>query len=215
MPDFLPIMLKTKDLPCLVVGGGKIAFRKALVLLRFKLKLTIVAKRLEPGMMKLVQRKLVNWRPKKFSPLDLWGQKMVVTATNEPQINRKVAWWAAFFKIPCNTVDDIELSSFIFPAIYQNGALTVAVSTQGHYPAASRKVKQDLVKYFGKDYGQYLEQLSRFRNYLKANESDMKIKRLLLNRLLRIGIERVTNWDDNVFKEWLRHEYEAIGSNRN
>lgn len=215
MPDFLPIMLKTKDLPCLVVGGGKIAFRKVLVLLRFKLKLTIVAKQLEPRMMKLVQRKLVDWRPKYFSPSDLLGKKMVVAATNDTRINRKVAWWAAFFKIYYNTVDNIELSNFIFPAIYRNGALTVAISTQGYYPAASRKVKRDIVKYFGRDYGQYLEQLCRFRNFLKVNESDMKMKRFLLNRLLRMDIETVNKWDDNFFKEWLRHEYEAIGSDRN
>ena len=41
--DLLPIFLKLKNQPCLVVGGGEVATRKVLMLLKAEAKVTVVA----------------------------------------------------------------------------------------------------------------------------------------------------------------------------
>lgn len=206
MAEFLPVMLNTTQMSCLVVGGGKIALRKVLVLLRFGVKVTVTAEQLSPGLQKLVDRQLIRWRAKKFGPGALLFKKMVVAATNDPQVNLRVVRWARRFKLFYNTVDNLELSNFIFPAIYRSGPLAVAVSTQGYFPAAARKIKRELARNYGAAYGEYLEKLREYRQKVKTAEPEPERCRLILNHLLQVGAEAIIHWNEADFGAWLDHE---------
>ncbi len=206
MPDYLPVMLKTARLPCLVVGGGKIARRKVLVLLRFGARVTVVAEELNRGLAKLADRQLICWRRKKFGLADLLFQKVVIAATDDPVVNRQVSQWADRMRILCNSVDNSEQSGFIFPAIYHSDPLTVAISTQGYYPAATKQIKRRFAKDYGGAYGEYLKKLKAFRQLLKTSEGNPRRRRHLLNRLLRVDSQVVIGWNEKEFKEWLGNE---------
>ncbi len=206
MAEFLPVMLKATGLPCLVVGGGKVALRKTLAVLGFGMRVTVVAEELVPGLSKLVERCKVRWRRGKFSLVDLIGVKMVIAATDDPQVNRRVARWARRLNLYINAVDDMEWSNFIFPAVYRSGALTVAISTQGYYPAAARKIKREFAKNYGAAYGRYLEKLRGFREQIKKAEPDFARRRALLTRLLDVGVETMIRWSEADFGVWLEHE---------
>jgi len=206
MAEFLPVMLKTTGLSCLVVGGGKVALRKVLAVLRFGMSVTVVAEELAPGLRKLVERRWIRWRQRKFSPLDLLGTKMVIAATDDSQVNRRVAWWARRLNLYYNTVDLMELSNFIFPAVYRSGALTVAVSTQGYYPAAARKIKREFARNYGTVYREYLEKLRGYRERIKKAEPCPKRRRAILNQLLNVSIEQVIHWSEADFGVWLERE---------
>ncbi len=206
MPEYLPVMLKTAYLPCLVVGGGKIARRKVLVLLRFGARVTVVAEELNRGLAKLVDRQLIRWRRKKFSVADLLFQKVAIAATNDPVVNRQVSQWAGRLRVLCNSVDHAEQSSFIFPAIYHSDPLTVAISTQGYYPAATKRIKRQLAKDYGGAYAEYLKKLKAFRQLLRTIEANPRRRRSLLNRLLRVDSQVVNGWNEKEFKEWLGNE---------
>lgn len=206
MAEFLPVMLNTTQMSCLVVGGGKIALRKVLVLLRFGVKVTVTAEQLSPGLQKLVDRQLIRWRAKKFGPGALLFKKMVVAATNDPQVNLRVVRWARRFKLLYNTVDNLELSNFIFPAIYRSGPLAVAVSTQGYFPAAARKIKREFAQNYGAAYGEYLEKLREYREKVKTAEPEPERRRSILNHLLQVGAEAINHWSEADFGVWLDHE---------
>lgn len=206
MAEFLPVMLKTTELPCLVVGGGKVALRKVLAVLRFGMRVTVVAEDLTPGLRKLVKRRWIRWRQRKFSPVDLFRMKMVIAATNDPRVNRKVIRWARWMNLYYNTVDNMELSNFIFPAVYCSGALTVAVSTQGYYPAAARKIKQEFAQNYGVAYREYFEKLRRYRERIKSTELNPRKRRAILNHLLNVSVETLNRWSDTDFGVWLERE---------
>ncbi|HYH03476.1 MAG TPA: bifunctional precorrin-2 dehydrogenase/sirohydrochlorin ferrochelatase [Bacillota bacterium] len=206
MPDFLPIMVKTTGLPCLVVGGGKIALRKVMVLLRFGASVTVVSEERIKGIAKLAGQGRITWRNKRFSLTDLFGKKLVIAATNHRGINGKIAGWAKILGIPFNCVDDLALSSFIFPAIYRSGPLTIAISTQGFYPAAARQIKREIAANYGRIYGFYLDKLRDYREKIKLVEADPQKRRYLLKNLLQVGADTLLPWNEIDFREWLQHE---------
>lgn len=209
MAEFLPVMLKTTELPCLVAGGGKIALRKVLAVLRFGMKVTVVAEELTPGLRKLVDRQYIRWRPKKFAPADLFAMKMAIAATDDPLVNRRVVRWARRLRLYYNTIDNMELSNFIFPAVYRSGALTVAISTQGYYPAAARKIKQEFAQNYGAVYPEYLEKLRGYREWIKRVEPSPGRRRTMLNHLLDVDVETLICWGEADFGVWLKREQQS------
>lgn len=206
MAEFLPVMLRTTQMPCAVVGGGKIALRKVLALLRFGMDVTVIARELTPGLRKLVDRQLIRWRPKKFSPLDLLFKKAVIAATDDEDVNRSVVRWAGRLKLHYNTVDNMELSEFIFPAVYRSGPLIVAISTQGYFPGAARKIKREFARSYGTAYGEYLKKLKGYRHQVKTVEPSPGRRRMILKHLLQVGAETMIRWSEADFGVWLDHE---------
>lgn len=207
MTEYMPVMLRLSRFRCLVVGGGKVALRKALTLLRYQIEVTVVSKELEYGLEKLVRRGLIRWKQKRFAPPDLWGHQLVVAATDNRRQNRRICFWAKLFRILSNSVDDPHVSDFIFPASHQSGPLVIAVSTQGGCPALTRKIKRDLAQEYGAAYGDYVRKLAAFREHLKILVPDYSERRKILTRLVRLPHTRVTAWENSDFEEWLHHEY--------
>jgi precorrin-2 dehydrogenase/sirohydrochlorin ferrochelatase len=60
-------------------------------------------------------------------------------------------------------VDQPEKCSFIVPAMFSRGDLTLAVSTGGASPALAKKVRKSLDEYFGSEYGAFLVLMGRLR----------------------------------------------------
>ncbi|MBA2482921.1 MAG: siroheme synthase, partial [Nitrosomonas sp.] len=54
--DFLPIFINIKDQKCLVIGGGKVATRKTLLLLQAGGRITVIAPRLDSTLVEQLQR---------------------------------------------------------------------------------------------------------------------------------------------------------------
>jgi siroheme synthase-like protein len=196
-------MIKIEHMPCLVVGGGKIALRKALGLLRFHAKVTVVSPEINRGLRKLLQRERISWRKKRFSIVDLWRQKLVVAATDDQGANRRIGFWASKFRILFNSVDDLGSSGFIFPAIHKTGVLTLSVSTQGYCPGLARKVKQELACHYRPDYGDYIRKISRIRENLRAREPDFQKRRQILKRIINLDMELLLSFDEAKIKELL------------
>ncbi len=204
MPEFMPIMVDLEDLPCLVVGGGKVARRKVIQLLRFKAEVTVCDTKLEPGLQKLHTKGLINWKQKHFSLFDLWGQKLIIAATDDPQTNRNVCRLAVKFGLLCNAVDDAQISGFIFPAVHKQGHLVLSVSTQGLCPSLARKVKRELVLRYGVSYRDLVLKLRNVRKKLSRMEPDFRKRRRILNRLTNLGPDELLKIEEDKVEEWIR-----------
>src|SRR5712671_730481 len=142
--DYLPVFLRLRAQPVVVVGGGQVALRKALWLRRAGAHVTVVAPHLHPELGQRVVRGELTHVAAEFSSAQLVHAVAVVAATDDRAANAAVAAAARERRVPVNVVDDAELSSFIFPAIIDRSPIVVAVSSAGHSPVLARRVREQL-----------------------------------------------------------------------
>jgi uroporphyrin-III C-methyltransferase/precorrin-2 dehydrogenase/sirohydrochlorin ferrochelatase len=139
--DYLPVFLRVKSQPVLVVGGGNVARRKALWLLKAGARVSVVAPQIEPELARRAARGELTWLAAEFTPTQLRGAVAVVAAAGDRAVNAAVSCAAREQQVPVNVVDDAELSTFIFPAIVDRSPLLVAVSSSGAAPVLSQRVR--------------------------------------------------------------------------
>ena len=76
--------------------------------------------------------------PDAYRASDLDHAWLVVVATSDDELNRRVSGDASERRIFCNVADVPHLCSFILPALHRRGPITVAVSTGGASPALAQ-----------------------------------------------------------------------------
>jgi len=167
--DYLPVFLKIKGRPCLIVGGGDIAARKAGLLLRAGARLTVVAPKIGPAMTELKDNGDIVHAQRAFSTEDLRGQVLVVAATGDDALNRRVSELAHDSALPVNVVDRADLCSFILPSIVDRSPLIVAVSTGGASPVLARLVRARLETVIPAAFGQLAALAREFRDQVKEH----------------------------------------------
>jgi len=165
--SFFPISLDVSGRPCLVVGGGPVAARKARGLAACGALVTVIAPELAPEMDELAPRlHAVERRPYATGDADRF--RLVVTATGHADVDSRVYADADAAGVWVNSADDREHSSFILPAVYRDGAVTVAVSTGGLSPALASWLRDRLAAACGNDLGTLAHLLGEARARLRA-----------------------------------------------
>ena len=139
--DYFPAFLNLKHKPCLLVGAGTVAARKATLLLAAGADLTVVAPRIGASLADLSARGRVRTVLREFRTSDLEQQWLVVAATSDADVQHAVFSAADAAGIFCNSVDDIDNCSYITPAIVDRSPLIVAISTAGAAPVLARKIR--------------------------------------------------------------------------
>jgi len=141
---YYPIAVKLKDQLAVVVGGGKVAERKIEALLEAKAKIKIVSPALTTRLKRLsVQRKLI-WISRKALETDVIGADIIISATDDACVNKRISRWAGARKISVNVVDNPRLSSFISTAFFRAHGAIISVYTDGKNPELSRDLKDYL-----------------------------------------------------------------------
>src|SRR4051794_13445785 len=114
---YFPIFLDLAGKPVLLVGGGDVAARKFALLGEAGAVVKGVAPELGSELTAAVAGGAATHVARIFEAGDMDGAWLVVAATSDRAVNAAVAAAAHTARIPCNVVDDRELSSFIMPAI--------------------------------------------------------------------------------------------------
>src|SRR5580693_4725716 len=123
-PSFFPVSLDLSHRPCLVVGAGPVAARKAQSLLDCGARVTVVAPDIAEPMRDLTSR-LHTLETRAYRPGDVAGFQLVITATGDPAVDGAVAAEAEAAGIWVNSADDPAHCSFILPAVYRDGAVSI------------------------------------------------------------------------------------------
>ncbi len=196
--SYFPICLDLAAKPCLVIGGGRVAERKAGTLCRYGAAVTV----LSPACTARIEQWAATGRltlcRRAYRAGDLEGYLLVVAATDDPAVQAAVHQEAAAKNILLNVADVPQRCSFILPAVVQRGALQVAVSTAGSSPALARRIRQDLEQRFGPEYGVYTAILGLLRPVVLAagrsqEENRRQFEALLDDRM--VGWIRTQQWD--------------------
>ena len=139
--SYYPVFLDLRGRPCLVVGGGAVAHAKIVGLLRAGATVTVVARTVVEAIEAFAARGEVTIVSRPYASEDIRGFGLVVAATDQPEVNRRVAGDARSANALVNVVDAPEISRFIAPAVLERGDLQVAVSTSGVSPAFAAFVR--------------------------------------------------------------------------
>jgi uroporphyrin-III C-methyltransferase/precorrin-2 dehydrogenase/sirohydrochlorin ferrochelatase len=166
--DYLPIFLKLRGQPCLVVGGGGVAARKASLLLRAGARVTVLAPQLSTALAADLAAGRISHRSAQFRDEDLDGIALAIAATSDDAVNRAVAAAAKARRIPVNVVDQPALCSFILPSIVDRDPVIVAVSSSGAAPVLARLLRARLESLIPAGYGRLAALAGAFRDQVKA-----------------------------------------------
>lgn len=122
---FFPISIDISDHKILIIGGGQNALKKIRQLQRFSANIELVAENIEDE----VYSSGVICRRKSYEKSDLKGFLMLYSCTNNPELDRQIAEDGREAGVLVNIHDHPALCQFVSPAIYQDGNITVAVSS--------------------------------------------------------------------------------------
>ncbi len=161
-----PIMMSLEGKRVIVIGGGPVAERKIMSLLESGALVSVIAPEVGSRVRNLASEGRVDWIAKDFHPslLDRFSEiALIFGATNSRQVNLMIHEAATKRKILCNIADVPDLCTFIVPAVITQGELMIAVTTGGSSPALARRIREDLEKRFGPEYGELTKVLGELR----------------------------------------------------
>ncbi len=168
-PFYLPLYHDLRNTPCLVVGAGATAVRKIRWLLRAQARLTVVAPEVGDEVAALAAEDQLTLVKETFQPHHITTElRLVVSATNNTEVNREVSSTAQARGVLVNCVDEPALCTFIFPAIVDRHPLIVAVSSMGAAPTLSRVVRGWIEQRLPPQLGRLGELAQSFRERVKT-----------------------------------------------
>jgi uroporphyrin-III C-methyltransferase/precorrin-2 dehydrogenase/sirohydrochlorin ferrochelatase len=178
---YLPLVFKGAGMHCLIVGGGEVALRKVELLSAADCAVTVVAPHIHDGIQSAIETKGVRWIAREFRSGDCSGYQLVIAATERREVNRAVFDEAKSLCIPVNVVDDPELCTVIFPAVWQKDPLMISVGTGGGAPFMAAAVR-DRVAAQGASLARWTEIAAEFRTVVRSEISDWNEKNLLYRK---------------------------------
>ena len=167
---YYPVFLNVKGKKCVVIGGGQIALRKVRTLLNHGADVEIISPDLCPELTKLAESGRIPVLTREYQSGDLENTFVVITATDNGEINQRVVAEARRSGVLVNVVDDAGNSDFIVPSYLRRGEVTIAVSTGGRSPALARKIRSRLEKELGDEYALLVDLVSEVRTEVRQQK---------------------------------------------
>jgi uroporphyrin-III C-methyltransferase/precorrin-2 dehydrogenase/sirohydrochlorin ferrochelatase len=183
--DYLPIFIAIRNKPCIVVGGGEVAARKVSLLRQAGADVLVVAPQLAETLAQQAAKGDVRHRAREFAADDLDGAHLVIAATDNEDVNRKVALAAEARRIPVNVVDSPALCSFVMPAIIDRSPLVMAVSSGGAAPVLARLLRARLESLIPASYGRLARLAGQFRDQVKKRFTRSADRRIFWEKILQ------------------------------
>jgi siroheme synthase-like protein len=160
-------MLDLAGRRCVVVGGGAVGRRKVAGLLAAGANVTLVDPRAEGEADERVERICAA-----YDPSCLTGARLVFAATDDAELNARVAADARRAGALVNAVDQPADCDFHVPAVAGDGDVVVAVGTGGASPALAAALKRQLAGHLPDRLGEYAEALAAARERVQAEVAD-------------------------------------------
>jgi siroheme synthase-like protein len=175
---YLPLAFKGTGMRCLIIGGGDVACRKLEFLSAADCEVTLVAPRVNNEIQSAIATKCVRWIAREYAPGDCRGYQLVIAATERRETNQTIFEEAVSLCIPINVVDDPDLCTVIFPAVWRQGPLTISVNTEGVAPFMAAAIR-DRLSVQCSSFPVWVETAAKFRAAVRSEVSNWREKNLL------------------------------------
>jgi siroheme synthase-like protein len=143
-----PASLLVEGKPCLIVGGGKVANRKARTLTDALAHVTVIAPEICEGLEELVSNNQIEYVAREFDKRDIKEQSLVFAATNNEQVNNDVLEACRDTRVLCCCIDgNWRNGDFVSPASFRHNGITISVSTGGRSCVEARDIKNAILEF--------------------------------------------------------------------
>lgn len=192
---YFPMFVDLTQQPCLVVGGGNVAYRKVLVLLDFGARVSVVSEDFCDELIELAgEQNKESGKPllfkKSFEETDLDGYTVVIAATDDKGLNRQISIYCRANKIMVNAVDQKEDCSFIFPSYVKEQNLVAAFSSGGNSPALTQYLKAKEKDILTPALGRLGEYMGSIRDEVMEKYPSEEERRRVFQAIIDMALER-------------------------
>ncbi|MCD3218066.1 bifunctional precorrin-2 dehydrogenase/sirohydrochlorin ferrochelatase [Clostridium botulinum C] len=189
---YYPLMLDIRNKNIIVIGGGEVAFRKTKKLLQFEANVILISPQLisEFSDLKKVYYDKLNVIIDCYNESYIKNAYLVIAATSNKSINKKISQYCKEKNILCNIVDDIDSSDFIVPSSVKRGNLVISISTMGKSPMLACKIKQEIEKRYSDEYEEYIVLLGEARKIIIKKFKD-NVKKEVLKKLINMSLDEI------------------------
>ena len=143
--NFFPVFLNMQNKKVLIIGAGKIAFRKAETLLSYGAKIKVIAKDIKEEKFKELEN--IELSLEDFKEDMLENVFMVIAATDDFTFNKYIFNLFNKKNILTNNITSKTEMNCRFSSIYENDEYQIAISAKGD-PKKSKTLKEKISKLF-------------------------------------------------------------------
>ena len=155
MNMWFPLFVNLENKKVLVIGGGKIAYKKITKILEYSANVTIVTEKIEEEKLlqlenvKIVDNKRIE-NDKDIIEELVKDYFLVIAATNDEELNENIAKICDSRGILINNISSKTEMNAMFGGIVKNDEFQIAVSTGGKNCRRSRAMKSEIQKILDK-----------------------------------------------------------------
>jgi len=173
---YYPLFHNSKQLHVLIVGGGRVALRRAKALLQAGATCDLIALEVQIELAELVHKHGGRVIQQAFHADWLSDQyQLILALTNDINVNAHIAEQAKRQGLMVNVANDASVGNVAFGSTVDRQPLTIAINNGGASPVLSRLLRQQLEQFVPKHYGQLSALVGKYRDAVKQalpKESD-------------------------------------------
>ena len=163
---YFPLFVDLQGRKCVVIGGGRVAFRKAAQLKKFGGDIYVIS----PRVCENIKRIGIKYEEREPDISDTDDAFLVICASDNREVNNAFASAAKEKGIFCDTADNGVEGSFLFPSIIMNNDITVGICTGGKAPSLSKYIRRMVEPIIGDIPQDAAKSLSSIRERIKQSE---------------------------------------------
>jgi precorrin-2 dehydrogenase/sirohydrochlorin ferrochelatase len=169
--ELYPIFLKVNTLNILIIGGGNVGLEKLHFLLKSSpnANVEVLAKSFLPETVELAKKHGVNLIKRSFKRRYLKKRHLVIAATDDRELNKKIYINAKKRYLLANIADTPELCDFYMGGIVNKGHVKIAISTNGKSPTTAKRLRQFFEEVIPEDINHMVENLNEYRKTIKGD----------------------------------------------
>lgn len=187
---YFPMFVDLTGQPCLVVGGGMVAYRKVKVLLDFDARVVVIGEDICDAICEIAKKSnQLEVEKKCFEDADCDNMYMVIAATDNKALNHHIAEICNSKGIMVNAVDQKEDCSFIFSSYIKEKNLIAAFSSGGNSPVLTQYLKGREAEILTPFLGELNEYMGKIRTYVIENYDTEEKRKEIFRKIINTAIE--------------------------
>ena len=188
--NLFPIFLKLEELETLIVGGGAVGLEKLSALLKSspEVRATVIAEEFREEIRALASvHKKIRLIERNFRVRDLQGKDIVILATDDKHLHKRIRSLARKKRILVNVADTPELCDFYLGSVVTKGSIKIGISTNGKSPTMAKRMREFFEDVVPENTNELLNNMQKIRERIKG---DLRSKVKVLNEITASWLDK-------------------------